>query len=104
MFNASMMTIHCVVFSVMTLFVKTVRETFEIKVNSSDLIMEVKTKIQEVKDMQPRLQKLFFLSPKSMKFIALEDERSLSSYSIKHKSTLPLVFGNNRLQYEVFFS
>ena len=88
----------------MTIFVKTVGETFEIKVNRFDRIMEVKTKIQELKDIQPRLQKLFFRPLSSKTYIALEDERSLSSYFIKHKSTLPLVVGNNKLQYEVFFS
>jgi len=80
----------------MTVFVKTVGETFEIKVNRFDRIWKVKTKIEEVKDIQPRLQKLFFRPSSSKMYIALEDERSLDFYSIEDKSTLPMVVENKR--------
>lgn len=65
--------------------VETSNESFEIEVEPTDRIEDVKAKIQDVKGYEPEKQKLYFNS----KF--LEDGNTLQDYSIQKNSEISLI-------------
>ena len=56
----------------------------EVHVQNSDLVKDVKCKIQEMEGISPRLQQLSFVGK------VLKDGRALSDYNIEMESTLHL--------------
>ena len=80
----------------MQIFVKTmsrgINPSITLEVEASDTIEDVKAKIEENEGIPPDQQKLIFGKLEDSR--VLEDEHTLSDYSIKNKSTLHLVLKN----------